>query len=725
MPRRADNGGFILPYALLLGTALLAAGVLLLDSQQNQAERAARAARRQRAETLLRLQVRPLVERLETVLLEQQACSALVPEGEPGVGRHRPVALVDGSPTEIPLHGGTAPIPADAMAFPALADGRLLCSAWLPLADPGVHGQLEWAWAAEDASLLEPAAPPPPFWPLPAWNLAPAGDPAQEQAQRDAFMEQAGGAAWRTLPWAPPGAPLEADFALAPALVPVVNGLALRIGIFATGPESSREKVVRVRYYLEGELWNPYNRALVLHGGTTLRAVFQVIFHNLPEVRIWNRSMGLNSGWISLDNAVNPATGERGLHGWVRTPGRLAAGQRWAFLEPDPVRQPEGLARTLHPAFMAGPADRIEIEFRVPSGGLHATCLPLASSDPAAAAAAGEGWFRLEAFPQAWPALVFPRGDAGPRPFVLPASLQFRIDNTHLRIAFTRTEPPHRLDPRRRRIHYAESREDAAGVQISGGDLVRLAVAGPEAWSTGFPAFSSGTATPLFSWPATPPASLLSFSDMPHWEEGYRIGAAGASRLNGLLEHAWAWPEADPEEVVVLHLPDGTPLPYRPTHPVNCLAPPAWEALLQRSARVTDPAPLAFCAYPETLAANPDDWRPLTRAALADAATRLAQAVAAAPSRSVAGFFDRGLLAAALPSAIPDDPVHPLLPLRGWLRAGPPLARHGSAWLLHLAVRSTSPQFPFLIRARAWLLQTAPPGQPPRLLLVHFQWLEP
>ena len=99
-----------------------------------------------------------------------------------------------------------------------------------------------------------------------------------------------------------------------------------------------------------------------------------MVFWNLPKFRISNLSKGFSTDWIEMDELINTQTGAEGFHGWIRVKGELEPGESVVIREPDTKNQPEGLARTVHPAFMIGPADKIHIEFQQNEKGCSIAC---------------------------------------------------------------------------------------------------------------------------------------------------------------------------------------------------------------------------------------------------------------------------------------------------------------------------------------------------------------
>lgn len=708
------NRAFVLPFILLLSTGILLLAVLALERSLGSVSRASTRSLHERTRLTLQLNVDPLRRLLEARLLQRSTASAAV--GTPA----RPVALDPSTGTESPLHS----IGGGQLRFNSSLGTHSLHAEMAASGAAASPSSIDLAWAAEDLALFGVSSLPPPAWPLAEWAWAPF--PEREPTDLNPWQPLPGESI-APAPLIAANEPLPMIGSASPALVPVVRNLRLFLGVFASGATRTREKMIRVRYHIAGEIWNPYNRSMQIHHGGGFSPAFQVIFWNLPQVRLTNLSRGLASGWLSLDRAANSASGAQGMSAWVELPGLLGPGESLRFLEPDPSAQPEGLARTLHPAFMAGPADRILMEWRQPAGGLYAACLDLAAGPPLDRALEGSGWFRAEAF---FPDLLeqrFHRADADPKPFFLAGgSLSYRIDNAHLALSLEHGPALDKLalDPRRRRIEGNATVEDAGGVPRPPGDLLQLAALPnppiPEA-----PALRS-IREPLFSWPESPPRSLREAMDLPGFEEGFRLGSRAAGRINASLDTPVPWnsaslaiPPRDPAR------PGEAVLPYRPVFPVNLRSPEGWETLLRKSASAAASlGRIRFSAYPHPLHARESDFLEWEDAELGAAAASLSTRAAAAPSRSTARFFSRGLLGEAFPARASAPHKTPLMPLRGWLRNAPAPRGRGAAWVLHLAVRVEG--HPTVWKsARVWLLEYQVSGRKPRFEIIRFEWTVP
>lgn len=707
--------GFILPAALILTTAVLVLATLILKQQGKAGSRLEARALHKRAQTTLSANVRPLVDHLESRLFHASRASAWQPVAGPGWQGIR-TGLPPSEKAGMDLlasHGN----PAKRIRFHSDITPQPLVADWLPLT-PGDSTFRAWlAWSAEDIALSGPADPPPPFWPLPDWNLVP-WNPGEPPA---AFLDTLAGPSWRGGPWIETGMELPFRPEASPALVPVVERLDLVFGIFASGPLKSREKTVRLRFHAEAVIWNPYNRPMRIHDGSGKRTVIRAVWWNLPEVRIHNLTTGSRTGWIALDNARNAATGKRGLAAWIELPGLLEAGGFLKLLEPDGSYQPEGLARTLHPGFMTGPADAIRIEWREAEAGIHAAFLPVDTDDPLEAAMAGGGWFRLEGFPVDFPELVFDRADAPEHPFYLPGgSLAYRIGNAHVRLSLASTFDPLRpgLDPRQKRVHFMDTFMDPSGNSRTGGD--RVTASGtpypePNGEEPARQPFS------LFSWPDKEPENLPEAGDLPAWRDGFRIGSAGAAVLNTLLDGdlAFGKPPTD-RSVFRMRTADDRELAFRTAFPVNLTSPPAWKAVLLGDN--PGKSPVVYPVYPYPDSESADDFRSWTNAQVDRAAEALAAGAVLDPATRVSDFFTAGRMAAAFEVAPPHPGLHGLMPLRGWLREAPVPRAHGTAWVLHLAVHMETGLLSIAKSARIWLLERETGDS---FRIIRFEWTDP
>lgn len=722
---KEHKAGFILPLSLVLGTGMLVLAVLAVRMESETLFMADTEILHLRAESSLHQNLAGLVDLITLQILHNEAASALVsiPDLEME-GVTQVLVSPDQTTEHTPLHSldGTMGV-----LFQSGSRGRPLLAGLEPL-NPGREGdriQLSLAWTAEDMGLQESAVAMPSFWPLPGWDYA----PTEEPVNIGALMDEATLGDWRAGPWIPWTEAFAMIPEASPSFVPVVRRLGVQFGIFASGNRLNGEKVIRIRYYLDGEIWNPYNRPLHLHPGSGLRAQFTVLFWNLPEVRIHNRSMGLSTEWIPLDAAENANSGARGIRGWIRTPGIMPSGGSLSFEEPDPRYQPEGLARTLHPGLLVRPADRIEIEFRQGPGGIYAACLPIEDEEPMEAALEGHGWHRIESFPAEWPELPFSRADEGDRPFLLEdGSLSFRRENTQIRLDLVQSTDlvSAGIDPRRRHFHFLEAVPDSSGIWHPGSRLLQLQVhnqlAGPEIAVP--PSGWREEAEALFSWPEEEPETLRESMDLPVWAGGFRSGAAGASRLNVHLDIPGYW-TGQKDEALISELIDGEGNRhlYTPSVPINSLSSKRWlESLVRSSEADPDNTDLRrFPVYPFINTYDDRHFQAWSMPDLEAAADSLVESIREKPAPSVSVFFDAGLPEESLPANSQNPTLHQLMPLRGWLGKQDLPRLHGSAWVLHVAIRGILDHRTIWKSARLWLLETQSHGGERRFEVIRFE----
>ena len=163
---------------------------------------------------------------------------------------------------------------------------------------------------------------------------------------------------------------------------------------------------------------------------------------------------------------------------------------------------------------------------------------------------------------------------------------------------------------------------------------------------------------------------------------------------------------------------------YDPIIPVNCLSAESWTARLLESATVDASQPaLAYPLYPEP--AGPGEYREWDNASISDAAGQITRQLREAPCHTVAEFFNRGLLPEAIAGDSLHDPLVRRLPLRGWLRQGSPLRRHGAAWVLHIAIRTGGDGQPLVRSARIWLLEGTDSMGRRTFEIACFEWTDP
>lgn len=665
-----------------------------------------------RARTQLRESLPGLIRMLEKDVIEAAACTALVPSSADSTSPQYQVAYIGTDAGMIPLYSKSNDIESSTEHFISPVSGNRLMAEYQGLGPDKSLPAIELAWAAEDITLDQSLVPAPTLWPLPGWNYS----PVIIGSDKEEIPEQIRNTAPDYNSWIAHGEALPFSPGLSPDLVPVVTSLRLRFGIFASGTSGNREKVIRIRFYLEGSIWNPYNRELRMHPGSSLQPAFTLAWHNLPEVRMRNLSKGVQSSWIPLDESRNSQTGATGLSGWIRTPGILEAGQQYAFSEPDAKYQPEGLARIIHPAFMVGPADHIILELRNNGSGSVAACLMLDTSNPLKDAAAGKGWFSFKNFRIDLPEIDYDRADDLPAPFYLHGgSLDFRREHCQYVVDLVRPESSlnELTDPRRRSLKVGASHVDAGGNIIKEETLFGVeAVASSDQKDPNLQTYLE----PLFSWPSRKPVSIIEYTDYSNWENAFRLGSRDSNEINKFLNDAVAPPIGGSRETVKLLSTNGSELLFNRSFPVNHRSEKGWALLIQQS--VQDSPPVVQ-RYPTPSAGNPDHFKQVSIEELNRLGKRIATAIQTQPSISVADFFNRGLLSESTNSSLDE-----LLPMRGYLRNSDPLTPHGSAWILHLSVRVSQDELRITRQARAWLQKVIDKNKMLLLELIRFEWVE-
>ncbi len=665
----------------------------------------------QRARLQLREAIPRLISTLERELLQPSTSSAFLPAAHSIQSVHQ-VAISKPPDPPVKLYSYSHDNFKAQTAFNSPVSSTRLLADYQQVSPQNSHPKVELAWTAEDISLGHSQHPPPAEWPFPGWNYSPIAHKPQIQE----IPEPIRSVAPEYNSWIPASEALRFSPDLSPDLVPVVTSLSIRFGIFASGTSGTREKVVRIRYYLEGAIWNPYNRELRLHGTGSLQPAFSLAWQNLPELRIRNLSNGMNSGWISLDEVMNTRTGAKGLSGWIRAPGILQPGEVFSFSEPDNKYQPEGLARTIHPAFSVGPADHVILEFRQSETGSTAVCLMLDESQPVRAAANGKGWFAFGNVPMELPTIEFHRADDLPSPFYLHGgSLDFRTEHCQYRIHLIRPDSTFALptDPRRKLLAHGADHIDASGNRLPEEELFDIIVTmGSEISDTN----RSAIITPLFSWPERNPVSIIEYTDYTGWSQSYRLGSAGANAINNILNSPSIRDFGNSTPAVEVASASGEPLFFRPTFTINHVSSSGWMELLQQS---IDTAQSGFHCYPFTSADRPDDFHPTTASELSQLGNRIAATIQTTPSTSVSEFFNRGLL------TNPDStPLETFLPLRGYFQNACPFRPYGSSWLLHLSIRISEDQISITRQARAWLQQVSDATGQQRFHMIRFEWVQ-
>jgi hypothetical protein len=714
--------GFVLPYSLLLSSTILVLATLVLKEGQHTADRRQREALRQRTSSLLMQNMKPLVSHLENLVFGQRMCTALL-RAEAGHSLFMTVGYPDDDSGAANLSSLPTSAPGGDVFFQSPVSGTVLQAGYEPLSPPDSPLKADLAWVAEDLALNPDPFPPPAIWPLPSWLHFPLRKRSEPmEILRELAVDTVMDGPWINLSESLPFTP-----GSSPSLVPVTGGLGLRFGIFASGKVGQREKVLRIRFYLEGTLWNPYNRALGMRSGSASGPAFQVVFWNLPEVRVENLTLGTSTGWMDIDSAVNPSTGATGIHGWIRTPGVIGSGASLSFIEPDSKWQPEGLARILHPAFMVGPADAVRISFRKNPAGIHAACLTTDAEDPLKKAEADAGWFRMESVPVEFEPIEFGRADDMPRPFYLSGgSLSFRDANTHvhLRLNNLGLSFTGQLDPRIRTLRWNDTYMDSTGARIRGSQLLGAEAKHPQKGNVMVKQLHQETA--IFSWPDRMPGTLIAATDLPEWTNGFCLGSPGAVQVNAGLDLDAAWAHS-PETVVAILPSRGGDLPeqnFIEGLPVNSLCPEYWEERLITSAKKKDNSlQFPYSLYPAP--SGPLDFRTWTASEINRAARLITDHTGKHPVEAISAFFNRGILPSAFNHKGGGELLHNLLPMRGWLNSGPPLRRHGSAWILHMAIRLRDALKSTTRSARIWLLETRDLAGASRFEIVHFEWTLP
>lgn len=712
---------FVLPLVLLLSAGLLVLAVLSLKDAAAEARRERIARLHEETRQRLRLQLPALLSLLEHRLGSPPAASAVLPA-------ERSLLAVAVTPERRrPLYSLPVAAARGGAEVAGFVSERFLMplqAFWLPLpgeAD-GPHHSL--AFAFEDLGLGS-GGEPPAWYPLPGWSHAPVATPVErEELHRDLFPDAL------PLPLAPGRGELRLLPEAEPPLAPVLRAVRLRFGLFAAGALVQREKEVRLRYFMEGVLWNPWNRPLRLHDKSGRAAFARVALSGLPAVRIENRTRGRASGWLALDEAANAHTGKQGLSAWVEGPAVLAPGESLTFTVPDPSRQAEGLARTVHPAFPVGPADAIRLEWKSSPGGVGVTLLPFTEADPVAAARAGKGWLRWEAFPLSFPELAFSRADEAPGPFFLHGgSLSFRLDSAQIEMQLAHEGKMEQLevDPRRPLVNAAAAYATPAGMSESGADWIRASVRNLRRKDPR-PDFAPSEDTALFSYPERHPFPEVLRLDQPHRTMPFRLGAPGGDSLNRLLDHP-AFPGfLAPKSALEIPAPDPRmpPSAFLPVQPVNVPAPAAWRERLDNADR--QPEENGLLLSPFLGNASRETLLPVTNEAAQRSSSRLATRAKVDPVPSVAAFHTQGRLPRALSQAgVPaDHPAFPLLALRAFAGRVPPLVRHGPAWILHLALAGSEDRITVRHSAKVWFHQVrdAESGEV-RFMRMRLQWTDP
>ena len=164
--------GFILPFTLLLASPILVLAVLSTSHGFNHLRAREHALLRSRTDSLLRLNVKPLVDKLASRILEGDSTSALI-ELDPDVPESLRPILLNPEGSRIPLHSESAPGTMPTVRFASPLSDMDLAAETIPLSPDGHPEQFTIAWAAEDIALAAPQAAPWPAWPLESWFMAP------------------------------------------------------------------------------------------------------------------------------------------------------------------------------------------------------------------------------------------------------------------------------------------------------------------------------------------------------------------------------------------------------------------------------------------------------------------------------------------------------------------------------------------------------------------------
>ncbi len=707
MLKTSRTAAFILPLALTIGASILLLGTFLIEQALFSREMQSHRDRHAQAGNIIRWHVPQLIGNLENILNAPHATTAL----RKNHARENTYSMIVANHSKEGRHEwkDLAPANPGTRFKSAVADFHYTGND-VNLSPAGAQSRIILSWAFEDIGLVESHRPPPEWWPWPSWLASGITEPGPVH---DSF-ESITGKQWNPDSWVPDGSPIPFNPVAYPANVPVITHIDLRFGIFATGPVDKPRKVVRIRFYIDCGIWNPYNRPMRFHESSGKDPAFMVLFRNMPSIRIQNVSTGISTEWIPLDDCKNTQTGESGIHAWVRTSRTIGAGSVRVLSEPDPQLQPEGLARTIHPAFLMGPADEIRIEFKQPESGVTVTCSPIDGASPGQAPTE---WFHANSLNGSFPTIHFTRADDPNRPFYIESgSLSFRPSNTHQQILLGRpAESLHGLsDPRRQHLRPEDPRIDATGEKMPYKSLLNTQISNLR--HSPIHQYQPPPAISILSWPGREPSSLTEATDLPEWENAFLLGTTGASKVNDFFMTKWP----NVYHSIRREIPNEGEFDFAAAVPVNSLSRKAW-----LNALGMDTDKLAF-GYPKY--ANPqnasDYWAP-DRSALNSAIHRLVTQIEKDPSVSVPDFFTRGKLIHAFDEIYGEDPLVRFAPIRGFLRTSPPLVPHGSAWVLHMAVSIQADGISIKKSARVWLLKNPNKTGSDTLKLIHFEWTEP
>lgn len=704
------RAAFILPLALALAVSVLLLGTLLVEQALFSREMQSHQDRHQQARNIIRWHVPQLIGHLGSVLNAPQATTALKkdPEAEDTYQLIVARPSEEGKSAWNDLGNGKSSI-----RFESSVSNIHYIGNTVELSPAGTRTGTTLSWAFEDTGLAPANTPPPGWWPWSSWMISVI---PKDESARDSFKSITG-EEWNPEAWIPDGSPIPFTPDAAPANVPVITHINLTYGIFATGPVDKPRKSVRIRFYIECGLWNPYNRAIRFHERGGQAPAFMVRVANMPSVRIHNLSTGISTGWIPLDSCQNAHTGESGIEAWIRTGRMIGSGEVQDLSEPDNQTQPEGLARTLHPAFQMGPADEIHIEFKQSQEGLT---FALNSIDEAPTAQGSANWFHARLPGNSFPSIHFKRADDPNRPFYLASgSLSFRQGNTHHQILLSR--PRESLqglsDPRDQYFQADRESLDAAGNTLAMLELVRTDVRNLR-HSPPQP-YDSPPAISILSWPGDTPVSLMEATDLPNWENAFLLGTPEASKVNEFFMTKWPYGIESTQRTI----PNEGTFHFSKSLPVNSLSKAAWASAFDWDAGRPGEATFGFPKYANPQNAS-DYWAP-SQSDLTSAIDRLVIQIEKEPSKSIPEFFNRGQLVQAFNETYGKDPLMRFAPIRGLLRHSPPLVSHGSAWILHVAVSTLAGDERIKKSARVWLMKTPTQNGPDTLKMVHFEWTDP
>lgn len=709
--------GFVLPFTLILSSAVLVLTALLLKQAAFQFEQRAIAMAHVSTKQTLTQNVHGIKEYIEELFSEPLATTYLERDNNSLESVYRPKIYLQNGIVSRTLGSGTSDNDSNTLAFKSPVSGTLYSTELIDLSEEQELSPTRFAWVVEDISLTSNNRKSPKWWPLPKWRMS----PLQPTKSVDHVFNEITGTSLGSIEWIPQNEPIPFKPIQSPAFTPVVTSARIRFGIFASGNVGHREKVIRIRYYMDCRLWNPYNRILRFHGRSTPVPEFQMVFWNLPKFRISNLSKGFSTGWIEMDELTNTQTGAVGFHGWMRVKGELEPGESVVIREPDIKNQPEGLARTVHPAFMIGPADKIHIEFQQNEKGCSIACLSMEEKKPVARARTGHGWFRIEDFQIEISNMEFNRADDPNRPFYLAAgSLSFREEHAQIQIEATRRSDQLAgiTDPRKRVFNEHAQNIDNAVNSLPDKDLINIASTNLRKEPS--TELNSDNLPALFSWPAIPPDSLMVLTDIPEWDQAFRIGTKGAKQLNSFLDHHWPFKQ-DPGLMKMTSF--GQTITYQNSFPINSIAKDAWHSFLSGPTQENvESKPTKFALYPSPI--RDADYLLFNDTTLKENTRNLSSYIQSNPSHSISDFFNKGTMLKAFDLSS-GNPLHQLLPLRGLLGKDSRFVTRGSGFILHLACLKAHDDVMIKKTARVWLLEVPTKKNRGQFEIIHFEWTDP